>query len=315
MNTAQALWGALLMAGCHLLRSSDLFFRVGAIKALPVSLLIFWEHFFNLVVLAPALWHQRRAYARLTGRDFGLFLLVGWGASAMGILCFTQAFHYMNPALVILLQKLQPLVTISLGAILLRERFRPAFYGWAGLAVTASYFVSFSLTNPFSGEWARLGTGTLFALAAVFFWGSGTVWGKLLLGTYDKVFVLGNRFLFGTVFTFGLALALNSGLQAAVILDPSGPYFASILYMAWVPGLVATGLFYFGLVYVAASVASILELIFPLASVLIMWGYYGQPLDSIQIGAAIVLFISMGRITAADMRLLEDQGSRSASRG
>ncbi len=302
MTTALTLWGPLLMAVCHLLRSSDLFFRVGAVKALPVSLLIFWEHLFNLLVLVPALWHHRRAYSLLTGRDVGLFVLVGWGASAMGILCFTQAFHFMNPALVILLQKLQPLVTIFLGMVLLKERFRPSFYGWAALAVTASYFVSFSLTNPFSGEWSRVGTGTLLALAAVFFWGSGTVWGKLLLTRYDKVFILGNRFLFGTIFTLVLASVLNPDLQAHLILDVGGPLFGSILYMAWVPGLLATGLFYFGLVHVAASVASILELIFPLASVLIMWGYFGQPLDAVQIGAAVVLFVSMARITAPDMR-------------
>ncbi|NLI77248.1 MAG: EamA family transporter [Candidatus Riflebacteria bacterium] len=295
-------WGPLLMAFCHLLRSTDLFFRVGAITALPVTILIMWEHVINTVVLLPVIWRLRGRYRQVAWQDWGLFVLIGWGASAGGILCFTQAFKYMNPALVILLQKLQPLVTITLGMVLLRERFRPSFYGWSALAVASSYFVSFSLTNPFSGDWTRIGTGTVFALLAVFFWGSGTVWGKLLLRRHDQVFILVNRFLLGSVFTVGLAWSVNPSLMAAEVFSPAGGILGKVLYMALLPGLLATGLFYFGLAHVNAAVASILELLFPLSSVLIMWGYFNQPLDGVQIGAAIVLFVCMGRITSPSMR-------------
>jgi len=294
--------GVVLMVICHLLRSTDVFFRVGVVKEVPVTILIMWEHLFNTAALAPLLLKNWRVYTRISARDLLLFLLVGWGASALGILCFTQAFHYINPALVILLQKLQPLVTISLGVALLGERFKPVFFVWAGTAVVSSYFVSFSLTNPFSGEWSKVGIGTCFALGAVFFWGSGTVWGKFLLRSYDQIFILANRFLLGSFFTVLLAWSVNSDFWAGAILAPNGPLFWKILYMALVPGLLATGLFYFGLSNVEASIASILELIFPLSSVLIMWKFFGQSLDRVQIGAAFILFYSMSRITSPSMK-------------
>lgn len=215
----------------------------------------------------------------------------------MGVLCFTQAFHYMNPALAILLQKLQPLITISLSVVFLRERLFPGFFRWALPAIAASYFVSFSTTNPFSGSWEKTLYGTFYAVMAAFFWGSGTIWGKLLLRKFHRNFLLGGRFLVGAVFLGALLLWFEIDPTNAGTLWRDYPLLGRMMYMALVSGLVATSLFYLGLQWVDAALTSILELIFPISSVFIMWFFFSQPLDWVQLTAGAALIVSILRIT------------------
>ncbi|MDD3147400.1 MAG: DMT family transporter [Candidatus Riflebacteria bacterium] len=286
----------LLVAICGILRSTDLYFRNPIIKSLPVVVLIAWEHLINLVLILPVLFVKRREFLRLTRRDLALLLGVGVGASALGVLCFTQAFHYINPALAVLLQKLQPVMTILLGMLVLRERVSRPFLGWALLAIICSYFVSFGLTNPFTGEGLALAKGAFFAVGAAFFWGSGTIWGKMLLGKYDQHFVLGCRFLVGGIFTVLLAFSVNGGLEFERVCLGETPLLGSIVYMAVISGILATSFFYAGLRWVKASLASILELFFPVSSVVIMWLSFNRPITSVQLIAGLIMFFAVYKI-------------------
>ncbi len=290
--------GAWFVALCGVLRSTDLFFRIGALKALSVLTLIAWEHLVNAVLVIPLAWQNRRYYRRVTRTEAILFLLIGVGASACGILSFTAAFRRLNPALVILLQKLQPLITIGLGVTVLKERPQPRFWPLAILAIASSYFMTFSLINPFNVEWWQLASGAVFALTAAFFWGGGTAWGKLLLGTYPQSFLLANRFLLGACFTTLLALASGRGLRFDLVVNTSDLLLDDIAYMAIVPGLLATAAFYHGLNRLPAAITSILELIFPLSSVIIMWVWFKRPLDGVQVTAAVLLCWAMYMISA-----------------
>jgi drug/metabolite transporter (DMT)-like permease len=226
-------------------------------------------------------------------------MLVGCGASALGILCFTEAFLYMNPALAVLMQKLQPIITISLGAILLREKISRNFVAWSLLAIVSSYFVSFGFADPFSGEWQKIAIGSFFALLAAFFWGSGTIWGKMLLQKYSQLFVMANRFFFGAIFTLIICQLFGNGLQLDIIISETKPVFGGIVYMALISGFVATTFFYVGLKWVNATLASILELFFPVSSVLIMWLSFNRPLSPVQIIACLVMFYAVYRVNLA----------------
>lgn len=287
---------AVLVALCGILRSTDLYFRNPVIKSLPVIILITWEHLINLTAALPILYRKRHEFRLISPKDLLYFAGVGVGASALGILCFTQAFLYINPALAVLLQKLQPVMTILLGIILLREKINRRFILWSLLAIICSYFVSFGLTNPFSGEGKSLAIGAAYAIAAAFFWGGGTIWGKLLLGKFDQHFVLACRFLVGGIFTTILAFASYGGLQSDVIFAGEKPLFGSIIYMALISGILATSFFYAGLKWVKASLASILELFFPVSSVIIMWWSFNRPISPEQLLAGIVMFFAVYRI-------------------
>ena len=293
----------VLVALCGILRSTDLYFRNPIIASLPVVVLIAWEHLINLAVVSPMFWLKRRQFSLLVRRDIFYFLMIGFGASAMGVLCFTEAFRYINPALAVLMQKLQPVMTITLGVVLLREKVSRQFFAWAALAIICSYFVSFGFTDPFTGEWKKSAIGAVFAVAAAFFWGSGTIWGKLLLQKYDQSFVLACRFLLGAVFSVVLAFAIHGGLKYDLVI--SGELYKSIIYMAVISGVFATSFFYAGLKWVKASLASILELFFPVSSVIIMWLSFNRPITWIQGGAALVMFYAVFRINQ-----LSEQESR-----
>lgn len=287
---------ALLVACCGILRSTDLYFRNPMIKSLPVMVLIAWEHLINLALVAPVLLYKRAEFRKCNFRDILLLMMVGFGASAMGILCFSEAFHYINPALAVLLQKLQPIMTILLSAIILRERVTRAFFGWALLAILSSYFVSFGLTDPFTGEGKMLAKGAAFAVAAAFFWGGGTIWGKMLLQKFDQSFVLACRFLLGSIFTVSLAYIFRGGLHTATIFNGGESFFGSLVYMAVISGVLATSFFYAGLKWVKASLASILELFFPLSSVIIMWLSFNRPITGVQIFAGLIMFFAVYQV-------------------
>ena len=286
----------LFVALCGILRSTDLFFRTPVVAILPVLTIIAWEHLINLIMVIPIIVKNFKQYALFNWRDLVLFLLVGCGASAMGVLCFTRAFIYINPALAVLLQKLQPIITLSLGVFILKEKIGRNFFIWALIAIISSYFVSFGLTNPLSGEGKKIAIGALFAILASFFWGSGTIWGKILLKKFSQSFVMSNRFLFGAVFTVVAAYLFGDGLQSEIVFSNEKPLIASLLYMAIVSGFVATSFFYAGLKWVSASLASILELFFPVSSVIIMWLGFNRPITLIQIVAGIIMFIAVYKI-------------------
>lgn len=288
-----------LVALCGVLRSTDLYFRTPVTGVLAVLPLITWEHLINLALVTPILLANLRQYAMFSLRDFFLFVLVGCGASAAGILCFTQAFHYMNPALVVLLQKLQPLITITLGVIVLKERINLKFCLWALVAIASSYFVTFGGVDPFTGEWEKIAVGAGFALLAAFFWGSGTIWGKMLLEKYSQLFLMSNRFLFGAVFALAASYFTGSGLETEIVFAAEKPLFGSIIYMAIISGFIATTFFYTGLKWVNAAMVSILELVFPVSSVVIMWYSFNRPLSGLQIFAALVMFSAMYQVNLA----------------
>lgn len=331
-SLAVPLAGIGMLLLCGILRSTDLFFRVPMLERFSVLTLIAWEHLINAVLVLPILLPRLGQWRRVTPGDAALLLLVGWGASAGGVLAFTQAFAYLNPALVILLQKLQPLITIGLSVAIGGEVPGRRFWPWAMLAIVCSYLVTFSLTDPYSPAGFEMAIGAGFAILAATFWGGGTAFGKLLLAKYDQGFVLAHRFILGAILTVGLAVTLGDGLRTDVVVESwrpaaatgsglvaetpfSGivpvpvpkkplpmPLWACLFYMAIMPGLLATASFYFGLNRIAASVASIFELAFPMASVLIMWFWFGRPLDGVQIAAAVGLCVAMAQVSRTTVR-------------
>ncbi len=302
-----AKFAPFFLLACGILRSTDLFFRTPIIKKIPILTLISWEHFVNFLLVLPLIFIFRKEYKKLNLKDFGLFCLIGFGASALGILCFTEAFAFMNPALAVLLQKLQPIFSIALGVIVLKEKPKKGFFLWAAVAILASYLVSFGTTNPFSGEGYKIAIGSFFALAAAFFWGGGTIWGKILLKKYNQGFLVANRFLFGFAFCLVLSFATGKGTGIELVMANGSDNLWSIFYMATISGLIATSFFYSGLRWVDATLASILELVFPFSSVAIMWMFFNRPISTVQIFASAVLFFSMYKIAKGGQKKLEEE--------
>lgn len=283
--------GPGLVVFCMLLRATDVLFRSVTLSRIAPLELITLEHFVACLVLLPVFIKSHR-FPKLTPFELFCLIFVGFGASVGGILCFTAAFQFINPALVILLQKLQPVVTVFLSIVLLKEKIATRFYLWAGIAILSGYVLAFGFTFPtryfFASDDFR---GTLLALSAVLLWGSGTVFGKILLKKFESASLTRFRYYLGFLFALVLLLLTKHPLKLGIVSHPSA--LVNIVYMSLVPGFAALSFYYRGLQHTRASVASILELVFPVASVALAWIFLGQPLTRVQIEAAIVLLLSI----------------------
>ena len=291
--------GPCLVLLCMLLRATDVLFRSVTLTHIAPLELITLEHLVACLALLPFSIKWLRV-PHLSLKEFLCLLFVGWGSSVGGIVCFTAAFDCMNPALVILLQKLQPVVTIFLSVFVLQERISNRFYFWSLSALAAAYVLAFGMRWPTAMLFQSSNfKGTCLALLAVVFWGSGTVFGKILLAKIDSFSLTQCRYYLGLLFAAFLLLATGKFSSLAITKNPS--LMLNISYMALVPGFAALAAYYHGLRHTSAAIASILELFFPAASIVIAWVFLGQPLNALQIEAAAILVFSIVAISRLNL--------------
>lgn len=284
MNKALA---SSLVIFCGILRSTDMFFRNGMTAIFPVIVLAFWEHLVNLFVFVPVLIKNYRLFNQINRKDFILFMLVGAGASALGLICFTSSFKYINPAVAVIFQKTQPLIVILLSAFFLKERITKEFIFFSLIVLLCVIGITYDY-NPDKGLGERPAIGAFFSILAAFFWGGGTVWGKELMKKYPASFLTAMRFFIGTIFTLIISLIYFKDLFIENL--SLNQAWLSIIYMALISGTLAVSFFYIGLKNVNASLVGILELSFPVFSILISFLFLKKPLSLLRIGLSIILF-------------------------
>lgn len=261
--------GPFLILVAAMLWATDAPFRVALLDNLPSQLIVLGEHLVNAVILLPLLFLRRREILRLRGREWAALLFIGICGSALATHMFTSAFAYVNPSVAILLQKLQPFIAISLAHACLGERHGKRFWMWAGLAIAGAYLLSFPSLVPrvYEGETFNPNLlGASLALGAALLWGASTVVGKYALRSSDPWTVTLLRFWSALAFLFVLnAWTGDLPTLAAVRLRE----WALILVVACVSGSLSLLLYYRGLRTTPASVATIAELGFPLAAVIV----------------------------------------------
>ena len=271
MKAQLKMFGPVFVLLAAMLWATDAPFRVHLTQELASSFIVLGEHAIDLLFVLPILAAGWRDLKKLSWKEWAAVLFIGIGGSALGSVAFTQAFHYINPSVAILLQKLQPLIAITLAAVLLREPLRPLFWVWAAFALFGAYLISFPNLVPqlYPGEQFNPNlAGVLLALVAAFFWGASTVFGRFVLRKVDFKMMTALRFT--TAFIFLLVLTTVQGaFPAPGQLTPTDVLFIAI--MAVVSGVFSLGLYYYGLQYTRASVATLAELGFPMAAIFINW--------------------------------------------
>ncbi|MCK5073109.1 MAG: DMT family transporter [Bacteriovoracaceae bacterium] len=275
--------GAFLVSLCMFLRSTDVFFRKTSLLIFPPLVLVMMEHLIGSLFLLPRI-KKIRSVFKLSFSEKISLAFVACGTSVGGVLCFTHAFNYMNPAIVILLQKLQPVVTILLSFFILGERPRRFFWPLAPVIIISGYVLSFGLKSPLNLRGTIEFYGVLFSLLSVLFWGAGAVFGKKLLQKINYLDLVTVRYIGGFLFTLILLFVLDNRFVVAPLKN-----YLPIIYMALVPGLLALVFYYKGLSHISATLSSLLELLFPLSSALIVWFFLGVKMTVVQIIAAVIL--------------------------
>lgn len=271
-----------------MLWGTDGLWRVGLLDSMPSPAIVLWEHVILVLVTGWVIWRDRHVIARLTGSERALVLAIGIGASAVATILFTQAFRHANPTTVILLQKTQPLIAITLAALWLREPLPSRFWPLLPFALIGTYLISFGDTGPLASI-ATVGStplGAAMALGAAALWGAGTALGRRLLARVPFVTLVAMRFAAALP-----ALALISGVGGFAV--PTLADIPILLVLALVAGLAGMLLYYRGLRETPAAVATLCELSFPVTAIIVNFIFLGATITPNQALGIVVLWSSI----------------------
>jgi DME family drug/metabolite transporter len=302
MSKAKQLGPVLIVVAAVLWALDGMIRR--SLYVLPPVTIVFFEHLIGALIILPFAWKAVRQ-VKLTQRVLALAMTVSLFSGLLGTLWFTTALlkvNFIAFSVVFLIQKLQPLFTITTAHLVLKEKVTPKYALWAGLAVLAAYFVTFP------GGVVNLATGAgtviaaLYALGAAAAWGSMTVVSKLLIKEVGETAATGLRFKFGALFGLIAVLIMGQSKSLAMV-GPSE--LGRFVLISLTTGMAALWIYYRGLKTTQAKVATILELTFPLLAVFIDAVVYKSFLKPSQYLAAAVLLYAMYRVGKLQRAMVE----------
>jgi drug/metabolite transporter (DMT)-like permease len=213
--------------------------------------------------------------------------------SALASIAFTEAFRYVNPSVAILLQKLQPFIAIGLAVLVLQEKLPRNFWFWTFVAVFGAYVISFPTLVPkvYDGEVFNPNfVGVCLALLAASFWAASTVFGKYALQSVSFKTITALRFVVAFIFLIFLNFFQHTFVSFSAVSTKNWIYMA---ITAVTSGIVALFIYYKGLENTKASVATIAELGFPLAAVVVNAVVIKTPITYIQILGMFILLATI----------------------
>src|SRR6266498_724118 len=125
-----------------MLWGTDSLFRRPLSGELSPITIVLLEHCILSVVLLPFLLQGRKEMLHFSARDWISLAVIAVGGSVAATSLFTYSIKYGNPSVTVLLQKTQPIFTILLARIILRER--PGAWFWRCLipAIAGAYLLS-----------------------------------------------------------------------------------------------------------------------------------------------------------------------------
>ncbi len=300
MNFIFKKYSPLLVFIAAMLWATDAPFRVYLTKDLSSNFIVLVEHLINLVFVLPLLFISRDSIRKLSKKDWCFVFAIGVGGSALASIAFTEAFHYVNPSVAIILQKLQPFIAILLAGIILKEKMPRRFWFWATAAIFGAYIISFPSFLPrlYDGEvWNPNIVGVSYALLAALLWGASTVFGKYVLNTATFEAMTALRFAVAFVFLLGLNLKTGE-IYEIVLLSATDVLYLVIIGI--VSGSLSLLLYYRGLQNTKASIATIAELGFVFASLLINYIFLDAQFLLVQGVGIIILLVAVLSLVRAN---------------
>lgn len=292
------MMGVFFVVLAGLLWSLDTLIRYPLVSGgIPAEKIVYAEHLMLTILFLPSLIKDFAKFKSMKPSSFLYFIIIGVLGSALATFAFTRAFSIINPSLVILLQKLQPVIAISLARVFLREKVKMPFILWAIVALVGGFLISspdimpgladFDFRTQALSETAIV--GYLLTFIAVLSWGASTVFGKQLsYQGFSEVQIMTGRFMMGFVgiiiYLFVTTGSLAFNWEAMV--------FAKVFALVILSGLLGMYVFYKGLKRLSARACAIAELFFPFSAVLINWIFLGAKLLPIQIVGAVLLVIA-----------------------
>lgn len=289
-------YGPYLVFFAAILWASDAPFRVHLTGSLSSELIVLLEHSIALLILLPFLYASWTEVRNLSIKQWVAVLFIGIGGSALAVMLFTESFHYMNPSVVIVLQKLQPLIAIYLAVTFLKETTPKKFWLWTGVALASAYIISFPKLVPqlFEGETFNPHVfGVLLAVSAAALWGASTVLGRYMLDSVSFKTMLSLRFVVGFIFLLGFNIVTGT-LSEVTAMTATDWFYTGIISVT--SGVVAMYIYYRGLSTSKASIATIAELGFPFGAVVVNYFFLDAILSPVQLLGMIALVFAIYKL-------------------
>ncbi len=264
---------------------------------LDVIWVVFVLHAFPFLLMNIFMFKQYRNLSSFLKQDYILFFLVALFGGAIGTISIVKAlflvdFHQLS--VVVLLQKLQPIFAIILAAILLKEKIKKHFIGWATLAIISSYFLTFGFALPSISMDDNTIKAALYALLAAFSFGSSTVFSKKILINHNFVTATFFRYGFTSILLLIMVLITGKAYQLELTTDVNWIYF---IIIGLTTGSGAIFIYYYGLRRVKAIVATISELLFPISAVLFDYLFNGSVLSPVQMLSAVIMVLAIIKLS------------------
>jgi drug/metabolite transporter (DMT)-like permease len=210
---SRATIGVVAVAVAAGLWGMDALIRRPLAHSTEPATIVFGEHVVLVAVLLPVVVKALPALWRLGPRAVAAGIVIGAGSSALATILFTQAFVDGDPVTPVVLQKVQPLIAVSLAAVMLGERPRPRFGLFLIAGVAGTWLMAFP--SPFDVS-AHGMAPVLYALGAAALWALGTVLGRFLALELPFEQVTAVRFAFGLPAALAAVLVLGAPAQSVL---------------------------------------------------------------------------------------------------
>lgn len=258
---------------------------------LNVLLVVFLLHALPFVGM-NFFWFNRYKDFKLFDKKTLLSLLwVSVFGGALGTIAIVYALFLVNfqqLSVVVLLQKFQPIFAIILATIFLKEKITKNFVFWAFIAVIGGYFLSFGFQLPHIAFNSQTAKAALFSLLASFSFASSTVFSKNLLTKTD--YITATFFRYGTTAILMFFVVLIFG-QIYDIQNITNENWLIFLLISVTTGTGAILLYYYGLKHVKASHSIVMELFFPITTIVLDYFVNNNLLSPIQwVSASVMVF-------------------------
>ncbi len=291
MKNRESIIGALAVIIASIMWGFDGIVLTPRLYNLDVIFVVFMLHLIPFIIMNVFLGGQYRYMKVFSYQDvFYLFLIAMFGG-ILGTVSIVKALFLVNfksLTVVVLLQKLQPVFSIVLAALILGEKIRSRFAVWAVIAILASYFLVFGWKLPQIDSSHQTAEAALFALLAAFAFGSSTVFSKKVLHKYSFRTGTFYRYAFTTVILLFTVMISGRISQFGEITTNNWIYF---LIIAFTTGSGAIFLYYYGLIRIRAMLATMCELFFPLSAIVFDYVFNGKILNPVQwVAAAVMIF-------------------------
>jgi len=261
--------------------------------SLPPATVVMLEHAFGVLIALPFLPKVFKEYKKLTKTDWLVVFTLTITASVMATIFYTSALaktNYIQYSVVILLQQTQPIFSIALAALLLKEKITPRYLVLAFIGLIAAYFLAFpNLVPNLTGQPEEI-TAIALAMGAAVFWGSSNVFGKMVLNRISHIAAAILRFTLAIPLAYLASRLFNQTIPLSQI-NPQ--QWLSMLAIALTSGMVAFIIFYKGLQLTQAKIATFVKLTWPIFAAIIGWVFLKERLTVIQTIAALVLLVDI----------------------